>query len=499
MNKHVIIVGGGIAGLSAGCYARASGFRTTVVEHNLWLGGVCTAWLRGEYTIDGCIHWLTGGPFMRLYEELGIVPAVALRTIEHWATWRDGLEGQTIDITRDIHRLSRDLLALGPDDGAEIARVVEGARQFAELVPPGVEQAPELATWGEQLRNLWELGGSLGVLVHFRKPVGVWAREHLRSEALRRFFTSLVPESAPALLVLMVLGYLERGHLSRPVGGTGRFRDALIATYDRLGGARLLHATVDEILVENGRARGVRLGDGTMLAADAVISTSSAPETVLRLLGGRFGARETVERMKGWKMFQPIVLASFGVSDPLAGVPPMLLVDAMPAFDVGGCRSERLYLRVCNDDPSLAPAGHAVVQALLPTDYEWWATRGSSYEAAKEQAARVALTQIERAIPGVQGRVRMTDVATPLTYWHKTRSWRGAYEGWIPNEQSLFGHVRKTLPGLESFYMAGQWTEPGGGIPTAVMSGRQAVQLLCVDNVRPFVCEPSRASADERA
>jgi phytoene dehydrogenase-like protein len=82
--KRLLIIGGGLAGLSAGCYARASGFDVTIVEHNLELGGVCTAWHRGAYLVDGCIHWLTGGPFLRLYEELGIVPSVALRPLEEF-------------------------------------------------------------------------------------------------------------------------------------------------------------------------------------------------------------------------------------------------------------------------------------------------------------------------------------------------------------------------------------------------------------------------------
>jgi hypothetical protein len=38
----------------------------TIVEHNLSLGGVCTAWHRGADLVDGCIHWLTGGPFMEI-------------------------------------------------------------------------------------------------------------------------------------------------------------------------------------------------------------------------------------------------------------------------------------------------------------------------------------------------------------------------------------------------------------------------------------------------
>jgi phytoene dehydrogenase-like protein len=70
-SRLVVVGGGGLAGLSAAVYACRSGFKTTIVEHNLALGGSCTAWERGGYTIDGSSHWLTGGPFLRLYEDLG--------------------------------------------------------------------------------------------------------------------------------------------------------------------------------------------------------------------------------------------------------------------------------------------------------------------------------------------------------------------------------------------------------------------------------------------
>ena len=99
-----------------------------------------------------------------------------------------------------------------------------------------------------------------------------------------------------------------------PVGGTARFRDALVDHYRALGGRTLLNTTVEEVLVADGRATGVRLTDGTMIDADIVVSTASAPETVFRLLAGRYGASEWKTRMEQWKMFQPIVLASFGVA-----------------------------------------------------------------------------------------------------------------------------------------------------------------------------------------
>jgi phytoene dehydrogenase-like protein len=323
--------------------------------------------------------------------------------------------------------------------------------------------------------------------VHYRKPIGVWTREHLESQQLRRMFTKIMPETVPAFFLLMVLGYLEQGYLSRPVGGTAAFRDALEAAYRRLGGQAVLHATVDEVLVTKDRAYGVRLADGTMLESDVVLSTASAPETVLRLLGGRYDAAATRERLERWKLIEPIVLISLGVARPYADAPALLTIDGLSEFDVGGRATDTLGLRVCNDDPCFAPQGHTVIQAMLPTTYDWWATRGSRYGREKEEIADRVISKLEPHFDGVRSAVRMVDVATPLTYWGMARSWRGAYEGWQPNADSGFGSVKKQLSGLDGFYMAGQWVEPGGGVPLAVMSGRQAVQLICDAEGHRFV------------
>ena len=135
-NPKLLIVGGGLAGLSAGCYARVNNFDVTIVEHNLELGGVCTAWHRGPYLIDGCIHWLTGGPFQQIYEELGIIPAVPLRTLEEFVTYRHARDGWEATLSRDMKKTADSLRALAPEDADELARMVEGAEHAAALGPP---------------------------------------------------------------------------------------------------------------------------------------------------------------------------------------------------------------------------------------------------------------------------------------------------------------------------------------------------------------------------
>ena len=75
MCKSVIIIGAGIAGLSAGCYLQMNGYRTQIFELHDKPGGLCASWKRNGYTIDGCIHWLLGArpgiDFYRFWEELG--------------------------------------------------------------------------------------------------------------------------------------------------------------------------------------------------------------------------------------------------------------------------------------------------------------------------------------------------------------------------------------------------------------------------------------------
>lgn len=133
-----------------------------------------------------------------------------------------------------------------------------------------------------------------------------------------------------------------------------RSRDALIQRYRALGGKAVLNTTVEEVIVSQGRAIGVRLTDGTIIEADAIVSTASAPETVFRLLAGRYGAREWQTRMDHWRMFEPIVLASYGVEAALADQPPTLLIGGIEPLLIGDRANDHLHLRLYNDDPSWA-------------------------------------------------------------------------------------------------------------------------------------------------
>ena len=104
--RSVLVIGGGVTGLTAGVYAAASGYRATVLERHTEPGGVCCAWDRGPYTFDLCLHWLLGAaPGDRLrswYEEIGALDRVELVPTETFTTVCDEATGASLSLTRDL-------------------------------------------------------------------------------------------------------------------------------------------------------------------------------------------------------------------------------------------------------------------------------------------------------------------------------------------------------------------------------------------------------------
>ena len=112
------------------------------------------------------------------------------------------------------------------------------------------------------------------------------------------------------------------------------------------------------------------------------------------------------------------------------------------------------------------------------------------YEAEKKEIAIKVIDQLERRLPSIAEQVEVVDVSTPMTVERYTGNWQGSQEGWLITTETL-GMVmgkgmEKTLPGLDDFYMAGQWVEPGGGVPTVAASGRGVIKTICKKDGKKF-------------
>jgi phytoene dehydrogenase-like protein len=184
---------------------------------------------------------------------------------------------------------------------------------------------------------------------------------------------------------------------------------------------------------------------------------------------------------------------ALGVNRKFDDVPASIGGTAYPLdkpIVVAGKAHRLLNLRHYSFDPTLCPPGRNVAVVQYETDYDYWKNLRQdlpAYRAEKERLCNEVIAGLEQRFPGIGGQIEMRDVATPLTWERYTGNWRGAYQGWQFDENSFAAGMKKTLPGLESFYLAGQWVNPGGGMPTAAVSGNHTIQLICRKDRKRFI------------
>ncbi len=506
MSKSIIIIGAGVAGLAAGCYGQMNGYRTQIFELHDLPGGLCTAWERKDYIFDGCIHYLfgtaPGKPFAQLWDELGVLRERPIIQHTEMMRVRDS-SGKTLIIYADPDLLEAHMKELAPADAGLIEDFTEGIRQFEHFDMAAMQEKPRALMTARDWAHLGQK------MLPFALPLARWGRISAREFAQRfsdPFLRRAVPqmfawEECPVMAGQSVLAYMHQGNAGFPAGASLAFARALEKRYLELGGEIHYKAQVERILVEDDRAVGVRLYNDEEHRSDHVVSAADGKGTVFDMLGGRFTTRELKTRYDGHLPIHTQLQVSLGVNRDLSAEPHwvMHLLD-QPATIAGEPRTAIGVKNYCFD-PSLAPAGKSVVEVMLASDYHYWQRiyGRKLYDSEQIQAANQVIDFLETCYPGIKAQVEVTDVATPLSYERYTGNWLGATCGWLLTTDTMLWMIQgvdKTLPGLQGLYLAGHWVEPGGTVPIVALSGRNAIQLICHDDERPFTANLAAGAGD---
>jgi phytoene dehydrogenase-like protein len=497
--KSIIIIGGGIAGLSAGCYGQMNGYRTSIFEMHEGTGGVCTGWEREGYTIDGCMHWLVGtnpaSSFYHIWEELGA--ALGWTIVDHEQFLRvEGKGGKVFTVYSDVDRLEQHMKELAPQDKDVIEEFIKGVRACTHFEMP-VEKAPELYSPIDGFKMTFTMFPFLRFMRKWGKISTLDFARRFKNPFLRQAFSTAFAGGGisriPTFFIMMTLAWLHQKAAGYLVGGGLALSGAIERRYLDLGGELHCKSRVAKILVRNDRAVGVRLADGTEHRGDIVISAADGHTTIFEMLGGKY----IDDKIRGYyehpQLFPPLIYIGLGVARSFADVPSSVVGINFPLdkpVTIVRKEHKRLGVQIYNFDSTLAAKGKTVLKVQFNTDYDYWKKLSQEprrYNAEKERIAKQVITALAQRFPGLAAKVEMHDVATPMTWERYTGNWRGSYEGWLPKPEDFMRRMSKTLPGLDNFYMAGQWVEPGGGLPTAAMSGRNVIQIICKQDKKPFV------------
>ncbi len=495
MDKSIIIIGAGIAGLSAGCYGQMNGYKTRIFEMHTTPGGLCTAWKRRGYLIDGCIHWLTGSSpgnsFYRLWEEVGAVQGRTMVDPENFIRI-EGKEGKVFIVYTDLHRLEQHMKELAPEDKDIIEEFINAALICTRLDMP-IEKAPELYSPIDGLKMMFTMFPYLRLMRKWGKISLTDFAQRFKNPFLREVFPLVqdVPDF-PIIGLLTTLAFLHNKAAGYPLGGSLEFARGIERRYLDLGGEVHYKSPIAKILVGNDRAVGVQLADGSEHHSDIVISAADGRSTIFDMLEGKYVSEEIQGYYDKLPIFSPLIYISLGVAHSFDESHTAAGINFPLDEPVTIARQElkRLPVHIYNFDPTLAPEGKTLLTVMIDSDYEYWkklSEDSERYRAEKEQIADQVVALLDRRFPGLAKQVEMRDVATPLTFERYTGNWQGTYEGWLLSTKTLNVRMSKTLPGLNNFYMAGHWVMPGGGLPTGIMAGRYVTQIICKNDKKKFV------------
>ena len=460
--KKVIIIGSGIAGLSAGVHAQRCGFDVTIFESHSVAGGNCTSWRRGGYLFECGMHWLTGSnpedPINQMWRSIGALnDDVIIHYKEPYVEY--DYNGIPIRIYRDINKTEQHLLTISPKDEKEIKALCDRIRKIQTIEEMEVAQY-ELS---EQHINRFSHKGIRELLFAFKES----------------------DQSTPMIFTLASLANNNGGF---PEGGSFPFIRRIVKTFESLGGKMKYNTHVDRIIVENGKATGVLSGN-ELFSADAVIVASDT--MYLDQLFDRPPKISWLDEMRAVTGPTMCTFVSLGINADLKHYSARLIFKLKEPIRLGDQIYLYLFFNNYASDPTYSPDGKTAMTVILfGNTYDFWKKikEESRYDDEKQKVANQIITTMIEQMPEADGKIEICDVATPLTYERYCGTWKGSWMTDITSDMRTKPYPA-SLDGLSGVYLAGHRIMPPGGLPLAMGTGLFAVQHLCYDMNVTFVSD----------
>jgi phytoene desaturase len=478
---HAVVIGSGIGGLAAAIRLGARGFRVTVLERLDAPGGRAYVHKQDGFTFDAGPTIVTA-PFLlrELWNLCGkrFEDDVDLRLMSPFYRIRFD-DGKVFDYHGDADKTRAEIARFNPGDVAGYDRYMEISRRTYEI---GFEKVGHLPF--DSFADLMKMAPDFLALRAYRSVYNQ-VSHYVQDPYVRivlSFHPLLVggnPFSVPAVYTL--ISYLERQYgVYSAMGGTGAIINGLVGLIRGQGNRLRFNAEVDEILVEQGRATGVRLADGETLKADIVVSNADAAWTYRHLVPANARKTWTNRRIERSRFSNGLFVWYFGTNRRYEDVPhhAIVLGPRYKGLVTDIFKHKRLtqdfslYLhRPTATDPSLAPEGCDAFYALSPVPHLEgdvdWSTHAETYRKAIEQRLE------ETVLPGLGASLATSLVTTPLDFENRLLSYRGAgfsFEPVLWQSASFRPHNRSE--DVQGLYLVGAGTHPGAGMPGVISSAR---------------------------
>jgi len=484
----ITIIGGGISGLTAGIYAMKAGFDAEIYESHTTAGGLCSGWKRNGYPVAGGVHWLTGvnknSALHKMWEDIDAINENT-EIYNHDVLVSCKNEETYHHIYTNLTKLEEEFLSISPED-AEATKELIRAIKIHQGLPVPVEKPIDFMEEMEKLIFFLPYMKAEKAFPTAGISISDYA-SRFSSAVIRELLFSVFPKTDISVQTLFKwLAINCSGDAGFPISGFGAMAQRIKNKFEKLGGKIFFDSKVRKIIVTNRVTTGVELENGTTVSTDYVVSTASPDVLYSDLLDNEYKDLYFEKRF-GSSTDHPtlsLTLIPLLIDMDMSKFPKRLFFTPKHAILMNNTEIKHLKINHYGFDSTFCQNGKTLAEVFLHySEYEYWrdlkASSPQKYKEAKEKIAEHIIAEIEIIYPETQGKIKLLDVATPLTFQRYTSNFRGSYVPFCITPNIEYENHSGVVPGVKNLYLAGQWVFPDGGLPMAAIGGKYAVQRIC--------------------
>jgi all-trans-retinol 13,14-reductase len=504
MKYDTIIIGGGLAGLTAGATLAKSGKKVLLLERHYKPGGCATTFKRGNFIVEVGLHEFSGimenGTVPLILDILGISEEVDFQQIpEFYGIYSD--RSQFV-VPHGYDELTKVLSDKYPEDAKAFKRL-------AKLVAGIREEGGKLPTSALKRTLIYPLMPLLfpSLVEASKHTLGSWLDKHITNENAKLDLLGHISwwSDDPYKLSLFYFGLVFSGYMENGAhfikGGSQTLSDALAASIEKQGGTILLGKQAEKVITKNGKVTGVTFRDSfnesldpVTISCDNVVANLALP-LVPALLDDPH-ANSLQQKISSYTRsisFFCIYLGfntdlkKFGVkyySNVIEAEGLKSLKDVYPNLRGEWSKRSFVLINYGKVDAGLAPPGKSE-GVILAVDYieDWEDLNEEAYQAKKEEVVQLFLERLEKQFPGIRDSIEYYEAATSKTIQKYTSNPGGSVFGYAPTiAQSGLNRLRDNFL-IPNLYFASAWTFPGGGFEASIIGGFMVATKMNKDKI----------------
>ena len=504
MKYNTIVIGGGLAGLTAGATLAKFGKKVLLLEQHYKPGGCATTFKRGDFVVEVGLHEMSGmadnGALPGIFDMLEVHQGVEfLKVPEFYAVMS---EGKPFVFPHGFDNAANALIEKYPNEE-------KGIRKFLKLIAGIRKEGVKLprSPWKQKL--MYPIMPLLfpNLVEATRHTVGSWMDKHIKDENLKLDLCAHIAYWGDDPYTLSMFyyglpfsGFIEKG--GRFIkGGSQKLSNHFASYIEKQGGRVLLGKKVEKIITQNGEVTGVRFRDNFdknaeafTIECDNVVANCAIP-LVPALLDKPYAQQLKAKISTKTNSCSLLCIylgfnkdvETFGVkhySNFFPGIGVKTIKDIKPNNMGAWSKRSFIFVDYGKVDSQLAPPGKAE-GVICAVDYlkDWENLSAEDYKTKKEEVAQTLLQRLDKQFPGIRDSIEYYEVSTPKTINRYTLNPSGSVYGYAQlKDQTGTKRFRNNFL-IPNLYFASAWAFPGGGFEGSMTSGFLAALQMNEDNI----------------